>query len=887
MYPTHGGSGGCYKLLHARGESGCWSAAAGSLLGPEDAPLAMWLPPAEPPSASASAASQRSSSSPPLPSSPVVLVALAGDAPALLARLSRGYADEEESEDARLARLVRGVIVVDRAAAAAADDAVSPVAPPSHYTSLPPFPYGAEYAPADSQQQHAWNPRGLPELDPLSFRLPVPVIAVPGAAAAAAAGATTPAAKAALAFARDALRRAASNDAAAVASGSTINTRSRARHRATLSLGMTARSNSSACLASGACKPLGGFSVLAVLPPRPPVVVASSTDEAPPATRRRRSLSGADEEKEPAKAEATTTMADGGGASSPSATAAPPPLLLVVAQTDGYDLFHDLIRGSDAPLSGLIAMLAAAYALRESAKEAAAADASSPSPWPALFTRRVAFLALAGEPWGYMGSRRFLYELDSGNATWAEAALGPGASLADVSAVIEVGQVGRAAGAAEEEEAGGEGSSSSSGKKSNTSSSKRQFFLHTRGDAGESGDLPLSLTQAFQQAAAEDGGAADATVAARPSGGGDSQSPGLPPSSLYSFARVLPKPQAPLALLAEFDDRMDARNPYFGGGRFDAGVQQQQQQQEGQPEGLDAASVSSAALLLASALRRLALPASAPSPNATAVRALVESYASCLAADVPGLACPMAGALMGPDAGPGAAAPTTTAGGAAPPTPSIPLPPRYVGVLQALPTPQPYGREYASPARKDPLARFVWGALVASTMADDDEKGERCVDAAAAERCVASGRVCAAPPATADSVFFGGPCVNAFARYVPSYSLRVACAEGCGNGSSSSSGGADSASSSSTAFRWGEAIGDAAAAADAWMRRYGWPEDPMWTESDWPYGVPSVRLYLADAPGAEAAALVVGVAATAAAALGGWWLRRRLVRAHVVGWAKR
>ena len=903
MYPTHAGSGGCYKLLHARGESGCWSSGGGGGdLGEEDAPLAMW------PGAAGA------------PSSPAVLVALAADAPALLARLARGHAkvlDDGDDEDARLARLVRGVIVVDRAAAAAATggSGAAAVAPPGRYTSLPPFPYGAEYAPApQTPRDYAWNPHGLPELDPLRFRLPVPVIAVPGAVAAAAegegggGGATpSPAAAAALAFARDALRRAAANDAAAAAaSGAAATTaRARARHRAALSLGMTARGNSSACLAAGACKPLGGYSVLAALPPRraaaagPPSGADGVAAGSPPATRRRLADAPKQGQEQRQGDRAPGVAAAGAAPPSSSSSSSPKPLVLVVAQTDGYDLFHDLIRGSDAPLSGLVAMLAAAHALRASAQAAARSSPSpppSPPPsWPSLFSARVAFLALAGEPWGYMGSRRFLYELETGEAPWAEAVLGPGASLADVSAVVEVGQVGRA---------GREGmaAAGAQGGAGDGDANKRQFFLHTLRDdedtASRGGGLPLSLTEAFQQAAS----GANATLAARPSAGAAAGGRGLPPSSLYSFARVLPAPAPPLALLAEFDDRMDGRNPYFGGGRFDAGAAAAGPA-PATAAGFDVASVASAATLLAAALQRLALPASAPAPNATAVREAVEAYAACLAVDVPGLACPLAGALMGPDAGPvaaggGGSGQAVGPGGAAPPL-SIPPPPRYVGVLQALPAPQPHGRELASPARKDALARFVWGALVASTMAEDEESSGgggggagRCADAAAAERCVASGRVCAAPPATADSVFFGGPCVNASARYVPSYSLRVACAEGCtgtdgggsGGGGGGGGGGKGPQQGAAPPFRWGEVGGAAAAAADAWTKRYGWPEDPMWTESDWPYGVPSARLYLADAPGAEAAALAAGAGVTAAAAAGGWWLRRRLIRAHVLGW---
>jgi nicastrin len=64
------------------------------------------------------------------------------------------------------------------------------------------------------------------------------------------------------------------------------------------------------------------------------------------------------------------------------------------------------MQGANAPLSGLVAMLAALHAL------------SSAAPATDTFSKQLVFLALAGEPWGYMGSRRLLYEAASGsNAT--------------------------------------------------------------------------------------------------------------------------------------------------------------------------------------------------------------------------------------------------------------------------------------------------------------------------------------------------------------------------------------------------------------------------------------------------------------------------------------
>lgn len=59
------------------------------------------------------------------------------------------------------------------------------------------------------------------------------------------------------------------------------------------------------------------------------------------------------------------------------------------------------MQGAEAPLSGLIALLAAAEILGNSSMAAG-------------YQRRLVFAAFAGEPWGYMGSKRFLWELHSG-----------------------------------------------------------------------------------------------------------------------------------------------------------------------------------------------------------------------------------------------------------------------------------------------------------------------------------------------------------------------------------------------------------------------------------------------------------------------------------------
>jgi hypothetical protein len=63
------------------------------------------------------------------------------------------------------------------------------------------------------------------------------------------------------------------------------------------------------------------------------------------------------------------------------------------------------VQGAEAPLSGLLAMLAAAQTL------AAGYKSSMP------YRRRLAFVAVSGDTWGGMGSRRLLWELHTGAAS--------------------------------------------------------------------------------------------------------------------------------------------------------------------------------------------------------------------------------------------------------------------------------------------------------------------------------------------------------------------------------------------------------------------------------------------------------------------------------------
>lgn len=112
--------------------------------------------------------------------------------------------------------------------------------------------------------------------------------------------------------------------------------------------------NSTSCIGDNTCLPLGGSSVLAALPPL-----------------------------------------------RHNATSPDPKVILVVAQADAPPgLFHELAVGANAPLSGLVSVLAAARSLGRRMKRLPESS----------FRKQIVFAALRGESFGFMASRRLLWE---------------------------------------------------------------------------------------------------------------------------------------------------------------------------------------------------------------------------------------------------------------------------------------------------------------------------------------------------------------------------------------------------------------------------------------------------------------------------------------------
>lgn len=312
---------------------------------------------------------------------------------------------------------------------------------------------------------------------------------------------------------------------------------------ADLTMFMAAQYNSTYCLqpAVSTCKPLGGFSVWAAMPPMAPLY--------------------------PDMTAAEIRQGNGNGSLPvPSSM----PLTLVTAQIDADSLFHDYTQACEASLSGLITMMAAMSILRDTGQAA-------------TYTRQLAFLALAGEPWDYMGSRRLLLEIEYNSTSVA------GLNMSNLDQIIEVGQVGRGYSEA-----------------SNSSS----FYLHAQKPGTGFGD-PNPLIATLQQAAAL---TTEAQVTVAPA---SSSTPGIPPSSLMSFLRVKPSIQG--VVLADYDTAFSKYHfTDFDNGTF-----------------VFIEPMVSAAIVLARSLHALAAPPGAPPVvvNYTKITEFVQLVAWCLMID--------------------------------------------------------------------------------------------------------------------------------------------------------------------------------------------------------------------------------------------------------------
>lgn len=208
--------------------------------------------------------------------------------------------------------------------------------------------------------------------------------------------------------------------------------------------------DSESCLQEQTCFPLGGYSVWSSLPP----INNSSTNHSKP-------------------------------------------IILTVASMDSASFFRDKNLGAESPISGLIALLAAV-------------DSLSHVNGLDDLGKQLVFSVFTGEAWGYLGSRRFLFELD----LQSEAVNGLNSSL--IETVIEIGSVGKG-----------------------FSQGNSTFFAHTAAVSLATNETLNALKHARDSLE-------NITVSSA-----STLNPGIPPSSLMAFLKKNPSTSG--MVLEDFD----------------------------------------------------------------------------------------------------------------------------------------------------------------------------------------------------------------------------------------------------------------------------------------------------------------------------------------------
>ncbi|KAK2999969.1 hypothetical protein RJ639_024427 [Escallonia herrerae] len=208
--------------------------------------------------------------------------------------------------------------------------------------------------------------------------------------------------------------------------------------------------DSESCLKEATCLPLGGYSVWSALPPINILSPESSK-----------------------------------------------PIILAIASMDSASFFRDKSLGADSPISGLISLMAAVDALSR-------VDGVND------LAKQLVFVVFTGEAWGYLGSRRFLLELDQRS----DAVNGLNKSL--IETVMEIGSVGKG-----------------------FDQGVKTFFAHTTG-VKHSSLVDLKASSATNESVTALQLAQDSlkTESIKISTA-NASNPGLPPSSLMAFLRKI------------------------------------------------------------------------------------------------------------------------------------------------------------------------------------------------------------------------------------------------------------------------------------------------------------------------------------------------------------
>ncbi|KAL4196126.1 hypothetical protein AMTRI_Chr04g181800 [Amborella trichopoda] len=294
--------------------------------------------------------------------------------------------------------------------------------------------------------------------------------------------------------------------------------------------------NSESCLKERSCLPLGGYSVWSSLPP---INISSSS---------------------PAK-----------------------PIIFAMASVDSASLFRDKSLGADSSLSGLIALLAAV-------------DALSHIDGVNDLRKQLVFMVFTGEAWGYLGSRRFLAELDNVGQSV------DGLNITLIEQVLEIGSVGKG-----------------------MTEGVATFFAHS----GENSSATMDTLNALQLAA---GSFNTESIQIK---NASSSNPGIPPSSLMSFMKKNSSISG--VVVEEFDTAFS--NKFYHSHPDDA-------------SNINSSSIVAAASLVARALYILATEGSklsTPTLQSISINiTLVNDLVGCLLTCEPGLSCELVAKYISP-----------------------------------------------------------------------------------------------------------------------------------------------------------------------------------------------------------------------------------------------
>ncbi|AQK55162.1 Nicastrin-like precursor [Zea mays] len=261
----------------------------------------------------------------------------------------------------------------------------------------------------------------------------------------------------------------------------------------------------------------------------------------------------------------------------------PKPLILAIASQDSASFFRDRSLGSDSPISGLIALLTAV-------------DALSHIHGLSKLKKQLVFAVFNGEAWGYLGSRKFLQELDEGAASVN------GISSLKIDQVLEIGSVGKA-----------------------ILEEYPSFYVHAEGNPSASKEILDALQSASKSLGSDNVKVKQAA----------SSNPGVPPSSLMSFIRKNMSTSG--VVLEDFDSHFSNR---FYHSYLDNSVN------------INSSSIAAAAALVARSMYILASDDSVVdliTLNTIKVNvSLVEELIGCLLTCNPGLSCGLVKRFISP-----------------------------------------------------------------------------------------------------------------------------------------------------------------------------------------------------------------------------------------------